>query len=111
VLCKSHNERLSILDDEAIKAFKIVRKECELNAMRTEMKPRYWTIHRWHVSGPLLERFLKNLIGLACEGHRNIGPDSTAAGQPSPKFNLVELPMAWRNFRECPGFTLWRPPK
>lgn len=27
ILCKSHNERLSILDDEAIKAFKIVAEE------------------------------------------------------------------------------------
>src|SRR5262249_34764344 len=68
VLCKSHNERLSILDDEAISAFKAMREERDLTAQRTRMKPKYWTVRRWEIRGPLLERwFLKTLIGLACE--------------------------------------------
>ncbi len=102
VLCKSHNERLSILDDEAINAFEIFRREREFNAMRTEMKPRYWTVHKWYVNGPLLERwFLKTLIGLACEGDRKIGPDSTEAGQPSP--DLVRIAYGLERFRGMAG--------
>ncbi len=109
VLCKSHNERLSILDDEAINAFEIFRKERELNAMRTEMRPRYWTVHKWYVRGPLLERwFLKTLIDLACEGDRKIGPDSTEAGQPSP--GLVRIAYGLEGFPGMSGlYTLAAP--
>src|SRR5260370_42498788 len=74
-MCKGHNERLSILDDEAIKAFDIFRQERELEGRRTKMKPRYWGIKEWYLNGPLLERwFLKALIGLAWEGERKLGP-------------------------------------
>src|SRR5215510_10773417 len=65
ILCKSHNERLSILDDEAIRAFKIFAEERKLNDIRVQMKPRYWTLKRWSINGSLLERwFLKTLIGI-----------------------------------------------
>ena len=85
VLCKGHNERLSILDDEAIRAFDIFRQERELEVRRTKLKPRYWGIKEWYLNGPLLERwFLKALIGLACEGDQKIGPDAEEPGQPSP---------------------------
>jgi hypothetical protein len=102
VLCKSHNERLSILDEEAINAFKILREERDLNAVRTEMKPRYWAVRRWRIRGPLLERwFLKTLIGLACEGERKIGPDSTEPGQPSA--NLVRIAYGLEGFAGLSG--------
>jgi hypothetical protein len=40
ILCKRHNERLSILDDEAIKAFKIFAEERKLNDV--PMRPSEW---------------------------------------------------------------------
>jgi hypothetical protein len=102
VLCKSHNERLSILDDEAIRAFEIMRGERDLNAVREKMTPRYWTVKRWSVNGPLFERwFLKTLIGIACEGEQKIGPDSPEQGQPSP--SLVRIVYGLEKFPGMSG--------
>jgi len=102
VLCKRHNERLSILDDEAIKAFKIFPEEPQLTKVRTAMKPRYWTVREWCVNGPPLERwFLKTLINLACEGERKIGPDSQEIGQPSQ--NPVRIAYGWEKFQGQAG--------
>src|SRR5258708_20182652 len=52
VLCKGHNERLSILDDEAIRAFDIFRQEPELEGKPTKMKPRYSGIKTRYLNVP-----------------------------------------------------------
>jgi len=102
ILCKSHNERLSVLDDEAIRAFKIFTEERKLNDIRTQMKARYWNVNKWSIKGPLLERwFLKTLIGIACEGDRPIGPESSEPGQPSA--NLVRTAYGFEEFHGRSG--------
>jgi hypothetical protein len=102
ILCKRHNERLSILDEEAINAFKIFVEERKLNDVRERMTPRYWTVQRWSIDGPRLERwFLKTLIGIACEGDRPIGPESKEPGQPSP--DLVRVAYGLEKFPGMSG--------
>jgi hypothetical protein len=99
MLCRSHNWRLSALDSEAIRAFKIIDEERSLHAVRSGLRPRYWTTHKWQINGLLLERwFLKTLINIAHGGDRPIGPDSTEPGQPSQK--LVRIAYGLETF-EC----------
>jgi len=65
ILCKTHNERLSKLDDEAIRAFRALREIFSLRARQEKMDPRYWKVRTWRLNGRLLERwFLKTLINL-----------------------------------------------
>jgi hypothetical protein len=102
ILCKSHNERLSILDDEAIKTFQTIKAERELNDFRIKQEKRIWSVRRWEIKGPLLERwFLKSLIGIACETEYKIGPDSEEPGQPSP--NLVRIAYGLEDFPGMAG--------
>lgn len=66
MLCKTHNERLSTLDEEAIRAFDALREIFSLQARQKKLKARNWKVRTWRLNGPLLERwFLKTLINLA----------------------------------------------
>jgi len=102
VLCTTHNSRLSPLDNEAIRAFKIFQESMRLQDARSKIKSRYWNVQHWKINGPLLERwFLKTLITLACEGDQKIGPDSEELGQPSP--SLVRIAYGQERFPGSAG--------
>ena len=65
ILCKTHNERLSILDDEAIRAFDSLREILLLQSRQKKLAPRIWKVRTWHLNGLLLDRwFLKTLVNL-----------------------------------------------
>ena len=65
ILCKTHNERLSTLDNEAIRTFDCIRQIFLLQAKQKALSPRIWKVQTWKVNGRLLERwFLKTLINL-----------------------------------------------
>jgi hypothetical protein len=65
ILCKTHNERLSNLDDEAIRAFTSIREIFLLQSRQKLLSPRFWKVQTWKVNGRLLERwFLKTAINL-----------------------------------------------
>jgi hypothetical protein len=63
ILCKKHNSDLSELDAAGGKAYAAIRTMMGTSNARAAVKPRYWTVQRYKVPGPLLERwFLKTLI-------------------------------------------------
>jgi len=65
MLCKTHNERLSLLDDEAVRMFECVREVFLLQEKQKALAPRVWKVQTWKVNGRLLERwFLKTLVNL-----------------------------------------------
>lgn len=65
ILCKLHNERLSILDDEAIRTFDCVRRIFALQAVQKQLPVQHWKVQRWTLNGRLLERwFLKTMVNL-----------------------------------------------
>ncbi len=64
-LCKTHNERLSPLDDEAIRAFDCLREIFLLQQKQKAMAPRAWKVRTWKLNGRRFERwFLKTLVNL-----------------------------------------------
>lgn len=90
ILCSKHNSDLSELDSTGANAFEAMREMMRLSNVRAKLKPRNWTVQRYKVDGPRLERwFLKTLINLAFQGEHFVGLDSTEAGRPSK--SLVEI--------------------
>lgn len=102
ILCAKHNSDLSELDTAGAKAFAAMREMMRLSNVRATLKPRNWTVQRYKIDGPRLERwFLKTLINLSFEGEYFIGLDSTEVGRPSK--TLVEICYGVRQFREHAG--------
>jgi hypothetical protein len=65
ILCKTHNERLSILDDEAIRIFECLREIFVRQQTQKALAPQVWKVRTWKINGRLLERwFLKTVINL-----------------------------------------------
>jgi hypothetical protein len=97
ILCERHNSRLSDVDSAGAHAFDAFR-QCQglLNVRGKNPKTR-WTIRRFHVDGPRLERwFLKTTINL-CHGQAfKIGRDSTECGRPTDE--LVKIAFGLRSF-------------
>ena len=102
ILCRKHNSDLSPLDSTAGAAFGAMREMRRLANVRAALRPRIWTVARYEVQGPELERwFLKTLINLAYEGPSHIGRDSTESGQPSKR--LVEVCFGVTKFQAGAG--------
>lgn len=102
ILCRKHNSDLSQLDSAGARAFETLREMMRLSNVRAVLKPRRWTVERYLVDGPSLERwFLKTLINLAFEGEYCIGRHSPGAGQPSRP--LVEISFGARKFEGHAG--------
>jgi len=102
ILCKKHNSDLSELDSAALGAFNVFREAIRMNEVRGRLKPSHWTIKRFTIDGPRLERwFLKTLINLSFDGLWTIGPDSTKEGRPSK--SLVEIAFGLREFDKWAG--------
>jgi hypothetical protein len=109
VLCRSHNSRLSPVDQAAIDTFKIIDDASRLQDVRLKMKPRRWAVSEWRANGPLMERWLlKTLITLACNGDQKIGPDSLEAGQPSA--DLIRIAFGLEKFKGQAGLYLLAAP-
>ena len=90
ILCAKHNNDLSELDSASAKAFGAMREMMRLSNVRAKLQPRNWTVQRYQVDGPRLERwFLKTLINLCFEKENYIGSESIEVGQPSK--SLVEI--------------------
>ena len=51
ILCKAHNERLSILDAEAVRAFDCIRGIFELQARQRAVEPTVWKVREWRLNG------------------------------------------------------------
>jgi hypothetical protein len=106
MLCVRHNGRLSPLDMEATKAFRIVREYVRLSDVRNQMNPRStWNIVRRKLDGPLLERwFLKTLVNCAFGGERRIGKGARDIGLPSDE--LVKVAYGIERFKNRAGLHL-----
>lgn len=65
MLCKTHNEQLSNLDDSAIQAFESFRQIFALHDRQYALPPQSYLLRTWKIDGRLLERwFLKTLVNL-----------------------------------------------
>src|SRR5690348_8582360 len=84
VLCSRHNSMLSECDKCAISVRDAVLGVAELTATRQKLQPQMWRIEKFHVSGPLLERWcLKTLVTLAIDHNAPIGRASFRAREPA----------------------------
>ena len=103
ILCKTHNNALSDLDNAAKAAFDVFREAVRLNHVRQKLKrPPMWHIQRQTIDGPRLERWLlKTLINIAFGGKWAIGEGSHMAGSVSSE--LVEITFGRRTFPEWAG--------
>jgi len=103
ILCKRHNNALSELDSAAKNAFDVFREAVRLNNVREKLKrPPMWSIQRYTIDGPHLERWLaKTLINISFGGQWAIGPGDHVAGSISPE--LVEVVFGRRLFPEWAG--------
>jgi hypothetical protein len=102
ILCKEHNSRLSDIDSAAGAAFDAIRQSTTLSKVRNRNSGTRWTIKRYLVDGPKLERwFLKTLINL-CHGHGyRVGRDAAEDGDAST--NLVEIAFGLQKFQGRAG--------
>jgi hypothetical protein len=102
ILCAKHNNDLSELDSASAKAFGAMREMMRLSNVRAKLLPRNWTVQRYQVDGPRLERwFLKTLINLCFEKEKYIGSESIEVGQPSK--SLVEICFSIGRFETYAG--------
>jgi hypothetical protein len=102
ILCRFHNSALSEVDEEAVRFVEGLREAFRLLAVRYTLKPRRWSIKRFYVDGPKMERwFLKTLINVACYRGSPIGPDSQTLGLPSKA--LVEIAFGRKAFEPNAG--------
>jgi hypothetical protein len=105
ILCRTHNSGLSVLDDAALDAFKVFREVIRINQVRGKLKRTSWTVKRFKVNGPLLERwFLKTLINLSFCGEWAIGLGSHKRGTPSER--LVKIVFGREAFEPYAGLYL-----
>jgi hypothetical protein len=90
ILCKAHNEQLSQLDGEAIRAFDAIREIFELQERQRALRPQVWKTRTWRLNGPLLERwFLKTTINLVhVQTHPATWPNATS--ERTPPRDVVE---------------------
>src|SRR5713226_963343 len=58
VLCAVHNSALSPVDQEAVKFAEALRESFRLLQVRHSLKPRRWTVEKFHIDGPRTERWL-----------------------------------------------------
>ncbi len=104
ILCKRHNSLLSEVDTAGAFAFDVLRQSQGLSNIRNRNPKTRWTIKRYKIDGPRLERwFLKTLINinLSFGGSLRIGTDSTEIGKPS--LSVVETAFGVRKFQNRAG--------
>lgn len=103
ILCKKHNSDVSDLDSAALDAFNAFRQAIHLNNVRGKMKrPPVWSVKRFEIDGPRLERwFLKTLINLSFGREWIIGWGSHPEGTVST--DLVETAFGLRQFANGAG--------
>jgi hypothetical protein len=85
ILCKRHNERLSPLDDEAIKTFDSLREAFRLQEIQKKLPPRVWCVRHYRINGRILERwFLKTFVNLVMVQTEDMSwPNGTAQRMPT----------------------------
>jgi hypothetical protein len=102
ILCKTHNNQNSELDDAAKDGFDAIREMLTLSDERQKLKPGLWNIKTYVLDGRKMERwFLKTLINLTFEKDHPIGRDSTVAGKPSDR--LVRIAYGLEPFQGKAG--------
>jgi hypothetical protein len=111
VLCVVHNSALSPVDQEALRFAEAMRESFRLLAVRHRLKQKRWTLKKFPIDGPRIERwFLKILINAACHRGSRIGVDSHHAGLPSQ--SLVEIAFGKRTFEPIAGlYGIYDPPE
>jgi len=102
VLCVVHNSALSPVDEEAVKFAEALRESFRLLQVRHSLKPRRWTQEKFHIDGPLMERwFLKTLINAAYHTDSPIEDDL-----------LVEIAFGKKSFEPPAGlYGIYDPPE
>jgi len=99
VLCTTHNNLLSEVDNEATVFFRCLRESARLSGVRGRLRQKRWNAKRVRVSGVVLERwFLKTLINL-----RFCHPDEFS-WPAEPVAETGKIPASWvrRAFGEEP---------
>jgi len=102
VLCVVHNSALSPVDQEAVKFAEALRESFRLLQVRHSLKPRRWTIEKFHIDGLRMERwFLKTLINAAYHTDSPIEDDL-----------LVEIAFGKKSFEPHAGlYGIYDPPE
>ena len=97
ILCRKHNSDLSPVDDAGAEAFDAFRRATQLSNSRSSVRTTYWHIKRFHIHGPMLERwFLKTLINVCFGGAYPVGKSAPSAGNVSQE--LVQLAFGHKPF-------------
>jgi hypothetical protein len=102
ILCTTHNNLLSQVDEAAIKASKVIQECIRLNIVRGAMKERIWNFVRLKIEGEPLERwFLKTLINASLTDQERIGSKTAPLGE--VPVNFVQIAFGVRKFRPNAG--------
>jgi hypothetical protein len=97
ILCRKHNNDLSIVDSSGSQAFNVFRQLKLISNKRAKMLPKTWGVIEYEINGKLLERWLlKTLINISLNSGYPIGPASKYPGR--PELSLVEISFGLRNF-------------
>lgn len=106
ILCKTHNERLSTCDAEAIRLFKVFEEIHKLQNIRSRLKSNnFWNIKRYQASGSLFEKWaVKTVIGIACVvGKENLHWYETKNPVIEPPTELVKAVFGYKQFESPVG--------
>ncbi len=104
ILCRSHNSRLSPLDQAAKDAFDGLRKGTVLGNDRAKLRPRKWKVRRTEILGLLLERwFLKTAINVAVTHPAGLTWELTGSPAEEPPDALVQIAYGAASFQEPMG--------
>ena len=80
ILCEKHNNELSPIDTIGQRAFRTLQELARLSEVRRTLNKKLWTVKRYALDGPSLERwFLKMLINLCSGANHPIGADDVRA--------------------------------
>ena len=106
ILCRTHNSRLSEVDDAAIELRKALCDIVDLSEARSEMQPQPWPLKTFSVDGLKLERWcLKTLVTIAIDGDIPIGDGDSAPGT-VPR-ELVEIAFGLKRFQPPRAGLYW----
>jgi hypothetical protein len=90
ILCKTHNETLSPVDDAGIGAFKAFRELRRIANVRKGLRPRSWPVIHHSINGIMLERwFLKTLINISLVDRKY--PIGGISSKNAPTEDLVKI--------------------
>ncbi len=102
ILCKGHNERLSVVDGAAVQAVKVFDECMRLEEARKKMRPRWWNVSSFQINGRDLERWLlKTTINLTFNRDQMLGPSAKESGKPPEE--LVQIAFGNESFSDKRG--------